>query len=215
MRKLLWDLFASFFKIGPSSFGGGYAMIPSIEREVVGRRHWIEEEDMGDIVSIAGSAPGGIGVNAAAFIGYRLAGIRGAFVAVLGITLPTFLIVFGLCLSLAALGEQPKIAAAFEGIRAAIVALILLAGYKIGRTAVFDKTTLVIVVMTVLVLLFSTIHPILIIITGLGLGIIFVKIKEGMGLVVRLNKGSTNESTIGTTKPYSHSFADYYFGEGI
>ncbi len=79
--KQLWNIFWAFFKIGPTTFGGGYAMIPVLEREVVQKRQWVNGNEMSDVLSIAGSAPGGIGVNASAFIGYRLAGVPGASVA--------------------------------------------------------------------------------------------------------------------------------------
>lgn len=145
--RQLWDIFWTFFKIGPATFGGGYAMIPVIEREVVGKKQWISENELSEVLSIAGSAPGGIGVNASAFIGYRRAGIRGASAAVIGITFPTFFI-----LSLFMQIElNTKIAAALQGIHYAIVGLIVIAAIKMGKSALFDKTTFAVMIGTIIV----------------------------------------------------------------
>ncbi|MGG1639038.1 chromate transporter [Paenibacillus sp. NRS-1760] len=77
-KVVLWTIFLTFLKIGPVTFGGGYAMIPVIEREVVEKRKWLETRDIADIFAVAESIPGAIGINSATFIGYRVAGIRGA-----------------------------------------------------------------------------------------------------------------------------------------
>ncbi|WP_347231154.1 chromate transporter [Paenibacillus sp. DMB5] len=76
--KVLLQLFTIFFKLGPSTFGGGYAMIAAIEREIVNKKAWLKPGEIGDMVSVAGSAPGGVAVNSAAFVGYKLAGVLGA-----------------------------------------------------------------------------------------------------------------------------------------
>src|SRR5690606_3195030 len=110
--RMLLPLFWTFFRIGPATFGGGYAMISLIEHETVTKRNWIDEQEFSNLISIAGSAPGGVGVNAAAFIGYRLAGIGGAVVSIIGITLPTFLIVLGLSFLYISMDGNPKVAAA-------------------------------------------------------------------------------------------------------
>ncbi|WP_248930819.1 chromate transporter [Paenibacillus hamazuiensis] len=206
---MLASIFWAFFKMGPVTFGGGYAMLPVIEREVVGNKGWVEEEEMADIVSIAGSAPGGIGVNTAAFIGYRLCGIPGATAAVLGIGLPTFLIIFAFSLVLGLIRDNPLVDSAFKGIHAAIVALIAVAAYKMGRTAIQDKTTLVTAIATVLVLVDFHIHPMLLIIGGLFLGIVLVRVKEHWGMPVPLE-----------TLPQTDLHGDYrqlenYYGDGI
>ena len=88
------QLFLTFFKIGAFTFGGGYAMIALMEREVVDKRHWITEEDVMDIITIAESTPGVIAVNSATFIGYKTAGFWGAFFATLGVVIPSFTVIF-------------------------------------------------------------------------------------------------------------------------
>lgn len=90
--KLLGQIFISFLKIGPVTFGGGYAMIPLIEREVVKNKQWLKIEDVSDVFALAESVPGAIAINSATFIGHRIAGIRGAICAMLGVLLPLFLL---------------------------------------------------------------------------------------------------------------------------
>lgn len=214
--RLLADIFWSFFKIAPVTFGGGYAMIPVIEREVVEKRGWITEEEMVDALSIAGSAPGGVGVNAATFIGFRTAGIKGAIAAVIGITLPTFLIVLALSFVFIWLDGNAKMTAAFEGIKSAVVAMIAYAAYRIGRSAVFDKATLATVIGAVAVLLFVKMNPIIVMALGALLGIGLVKLKEKLGMAVRLEKNEQSGDDAGQDKgkPF-YRYDDYYIGEGI
>ncbi|ANS77040.1 chromate transporter [Paenibacillus yonginensis] len=186
--SLLWGLFWVFFKIGPSTFGGGYAMMTVIEHEIAGKRKWMEEHEVHDMMSIAGSAPGGVGVNASAFIGYRLAKIPGAVAAVLGITLPTFLILYALSFFYTQLQHVPKVQAAFKGINGAVIGLIAVAAYKMGKNALFDRTTLVIGAASLGLLLLTGWNPIFLIMAGLVLGIAVVRVKKWFGLQVVTEK---------------------------
>lgn len=186
--SLLLPLFWNFFKIGPAAFGGGYAMIPLIEREAVTRRGWVEQKEMDDLLSLAGSAPGGVGINAAAVIGYRLAGIPGAISAVAGISLPTFIIVFILSLVYTAFQDFHKVQAALQGIQGAVIALIVLAAIRMAKSALFDATTIGIAVVTVALLLFTRIDPVSIIIVGLFVGIVFIQLKRALGLNIHTEK---------------------------
>ncbi|UUZ79613.1 chromate transporter [Paenibacillus sp. P26] len=184
-------------------------MIPVIEREVVGKRQWIGDGEMADVLSIAGSAPGGIGVNASAFIGYRIAGIGGNAATVLGITMPTFLIIFALSLTFSHFQHNPKIIAALEGIHGAITALIIIAAYKMGKSAIFDKTTLLTALISVALLLATGIHPLLVIVAGLFIGIPLVQAKRRLGLA------SPTEKPAGNGDSESYKYADYFIAEGI
>lgn len=176
--KRIASIFLTFLKIGPVTFGGGYAMIPLIEREVVTRKKWVGVKDVTDIFAVAESCPGAIAINSSTFIGYRIAGVPGAVAAMAGVALPTFLIVVGLSVAFLFFKDNPKVAAAFEGIRPAIVALIVFAGFKIGKMAILDKTTLTVAAMTVVILLSIHIHPVLMIVSGGFAGIILVLVKE-------------------------------------
>lgn len=192
----LFQIFISFFKIGPVTFGGGYAMIPMIEREVIEKRKWVKSKDVSEIFAIAESVPGAIAINSATFIGYRLAGVRGAIAAMLGVLLPTFFIVVLLSILFIFVKDNPIVESAFVGIRAAIVALIAFAAYKIGLTAVYDKTTLAITLVTVGVLYFLNLHPVLVIVCGIGLGIIVVKFKSLLGIATRLERDEDTKKII-------------------
>lgn len=187
-ENLIIQIFLTFFKIGPTTFGGGYAMIPMIEREVVAKKKWVKHEDITDIFAIAESIPGAIAINSATFIGYQIAGRKGAIAALLGILLPTFMIVILLSIGFLYVQGNPRVDAAFQGIRPAIVALITYAGYKIGQTAIYDKTTIVTMILTVCALLMLKIHPVLIILIGMLTGLILVKIKKSLGMDVKFER---------------------------
>ncbi|MBE6198768.1 MAG: chromate transporter [Rikenellaceae bacterium] len=123
MRKFV-ELFLSFLKIGLFTFGGGYAMIPVIEREVVTRHHWVEERDFFDLLTLAQSAPGPISLNASVFVGYKMYGYWGALAALLGVALPSFLIILIVAIFFSQIRENPIVDAAFKGMRPVVVALM-------------------------------------------------------------------------------------------
>ena len=126
------QLFLTFFKIGAFSFGGGYAMIPLIRREVVEKK-WIGEQDMMDIIAVSESTPGPFAVNAATFVGYQLGGVFGSVTATLGVTLPSFLIILAISFVLKQFEEFPTVQYAFTGIRAGVFVLILSACYSMFK----------------------------------------------------------------------------------
>lgn len=186
----LWQLFVMFLKIGPVTFGGGYAMIPIIEREVVEKRKWLQSEDVADVFAVSGSVPGAIAINSATFIGYRIAGVMGAIVATIGILLPTFSIVIIYSIFFLGMKEHPKVEAAFISIRATIVALIVFAAYKTGKTAAVDKASVMMIVMTVVLMYFfhSYIHPIILIAGGAISGMTIVAVRTKLGRKTILQK---------------------------
>ena len=111
-------IFASFFKIGLFTFGGGYAMIPIIERELIDKRKWIDRGEFLDLLTLAQSVPGPIAVNTSVFVGYRMRGLRGAVAALTGAVLV-------IALFFAGIRQNPVVDAAFKGMRPAVVALIV------------------------------------------------------------------------------------------
>ncbi len=123
--KLILKLFLTFFKIGLFTFGGGYAMIPLIQRETVEKNHWINDEDILEIFAISESTPGPIAINTATFIGYRIAGFWGAFAATSGVVLPSFIIISIIANVLKEFSDLKVVKYAFWGIRAGVLALIL------------------------------------------------------------------------------------------
>ena len=132
-KRLAMDLFLTFGKIGTFTFGGGYAMIPLIQREVVETKQWVTNDDVLEILAIAESTPGPIAINAATFVGYRVAGTFGAFCAPMGVVLPSFFIIYALSFVIREFQELKAVQYAFFGIRAAVLALVikaLLSMYK-------------------------------------------------------------------------------------
>ena len=122
--KTLWRVFLTFFKIGGFTFGGGYAMIPLIQRETVEKHKWITQDDILEIVAIAESTPGPIAINSATFVGYRVAGVLGSMCATLGVVLPSFVIILALSFVLRQFQQLQAVKYAFAGIRAGVLALL-------------------------------------------------------------------------------------------
>lgn len=129
----MWQLFLSFLKIGAFTFGGGYAMIPIIEREVIDRRGWVARADFLDLLTLAQSAPGPISLNTAVFVGYKLRGIGGALAALAGIVLPSFVIILLIALFFNEIRHNAWVDAAFRGMRPAVVALIVAPVLSLSR----------------------------------------------------------------------------------
>ena len=122
--KKLWELFSVFFRIGAFTFGGGYAMIPLIQREVVENKKWVSDDDILDIVAIAESTPGPIAINAATFIGYKTCGTIGSAFATLGVVLPSLVIISIIAYLLTEFSVITLVKYAFFGIRAGVLALV-------------------------------------------------------------------------------------------
>ena len=123
--KTLWSLFLTFFKIGGFTFGGGYAMIPLIQKEAVERKGWITDEDILEIIAIAESTPGPVAINSATFVGYRTCGFWGAVCATFGVVLPSFVIILLISYVLEQFQELKAVQYAFNGIRAGVLALLV------------------------------------------------------------------------------------------
>ena len=132
-KEKLAALFTVFLKIGAFTFGGGYAMIPLIRREVAEKRDWLRDDDLLDIVAIAESTPGPIAINAATFVGYRMCGFAGALSATLGVVLPSFFILLAVSALLREFAEVRAVVYAFRGIRAGVLALIVRALWTMYR----------------------------------------------------------------------------------
>lgn len=134
MKRLL-SLFYTFFKIGAFTFGGGYAMIPLIQREAVEKNGWVSDEDILDIITIAESTPGPIAINSATFIGYRTAGVWGSFMATFGVVLPSFVVISIISYVLTAFQNFEAVVYAFNGIRAGVLALLIKALWGMYKKA--------------------------------------------------------------------------------
>lgn len=151
MKKLksCLSLFWAMFKIGLFTFGGGYAMIAIIERELVDKKKWIEHEEFMDLIGIAESTPGPIAINSATYIGYKMGGVLGSVFATLGVVLPSFTIIFAISLFFDAFLAIEWVGYAFRGIQACVCFLILNAGIKMFKhlkRTVFNVTMLVLTI---------------------------------------------------------------------
>lgn len=136
---MFWQLFYTYLKIGTFTLGGGYAMLPLIQREVVDRKGWIDEEEFLNMIALAQAAPGLIAVNSAIFIGWRIGGWKGVCGAVLGAVLPSFVIILAIAMVFREWKELPAVEAAFKGIRPAVVALIAAPLFKMAKSAMKSK----------------------------------------------------------------------------
>lgn len=174
--KLLIELFATFFKIGSFTFGGGYAMIPLIEREVVENKKWVTSDEVIDVFAVAQSMPGAIAINSSTFIGYKIAGKKGALVATAGVILPSLLIITLIAMFFSKVQDNPMVKAVFSGIRPAIVALILTAAIKVSKTSIVDKIGLLLAVLAVILVVVFDVQAIVVILGGaaVGLGIYYL-----------------------------------------
>ena len=172
------ELFAVFAKIGAFTFGGGYAMIPLIQREAAARRHWIREEDMLDILAIAESTPGPIAINAATFIGRKVAGVRGAVCATVGVVLPSFVIISAISLALQAFQHLRAVRYAFWGIRAGVLALILRALWSLLAKCRRDAFSCAVMALALAAVAFFRVSAILVIAVAALAGIVYSRLRR-------------------------------------
>ena len=175
---MFFQLFWTYLKIGTFTLGGGYAMLPLIQREVVDRQGWIDEEEFLNMIALAQAAPGLIAVNSAIFIGWRVGGWRGVAGAVLGAVLPSFLIILAIAMVFAEWKEQPAVEAAFKGIRPAVVALIAAPLYKLSKSAKIGGWTLLIPIAAALLIWLGHVNPVWVILATIILTLIVVDIVE-------------------------------------
>ena len=153
-NNILKDLFVSFFKIGAFTFGGGWAMIAIIEREIVGKHQWIEKKEFLDLLAIAQAMPGILAVNIAVVVGDRLKGEKGSVCAALGTILPSFFMILAIAIFLTpdAIKNNETLNAIFKGIRPAVVALIIAPVITTAKAAKINLKTIIIPVATALLI---------------------------------------------------------------
>jgi chromate transporter len=177
---ILLKLFITFFKIGAFTLGGGYAMIPLIQVEVVEKKKWLDNEEFLDAIAIAQSAPGAIAVNSSVFIGYKLRGILGAAACVLGVVLPSFIIILLISIFLYQYRSNKIVEKAFLGIRPAVAGLIASAVYKLARTSKIRGKLLFIPIIAVVGIILG-VSPIVEILAGGLIGVGYYVLKERAG----------------------------------
>ena len=164
--KLLWDLYFTFAKIGACTFGGGYAMLPILQREVVEKKHWATDAELTDYYAIGQCTPGVIAVNTATFIGYRYKGLAGGILATLGVISPSILIISVIAVCLSNFADIPVVQHALRGVNACVVALIASSVIKLGKSTVKDVLTAVIFLVVLALAFFVGLSPALLILAA-------------------------------------------------
>lgn len=170
--KILWQLFLTFLKIGGFTFGGGYAMIPLIQKEAVENKKWVTDDDILEIIAIAESTPGPIAINSATFVGYRTAGVLGAMCATLGVVLPSFVIILGISYILREFQQIRAVQYAFNGIRAGVLALLFKALWTMYKKSPKGWASYVVMAGAFLVSAFVEINVIFVVIGCAAFGLV-------------------------------------------
>ena len=176
--KLLLQLFLTFAQIGGTTFGGGYAMLPILQRIIVEKYHWASEEELMDCYAIGQCTPGIIAVNTATFIGYKQMGVIGGIVATIGVVTPSVIIITVISLFLRNFAHLPAVIHAFSAIRACVCALILDSVLKLGKKSVIDRTCLLIFLGVLLLSFFTPVSPVILVVASGVAGWLFMPRKN-------------------------------------
>lgn len=176
MDKIL-KMFIAFFKIGAFTFGGGYAMIPIIEEEVVNKQGWVSKEEFMDMLVVSQSFPGAMAVNFSIFIGYKISGVIGGVVALLGVALPSFLIILLIATLFMQFRHNYYVNLAFKGISAAVPILVLTGVVSLAKGVNRNLRNGIILVLALLALTVFKINPIIVIVVAAIYGAVFLRKK--------------------------------------
>lgn len=166
------DLFLTFARIGVCTFGGGYAMLPILQLEVVEKRNWATEDELMDYYAIGQCTPGVIAVNTATFIGYKHHGLLGAICATAGVVFPSLVIITIIAAFIQQFAHMPVVQDAFSGMRIAVCALVLQSVWKLAKKSVIDLPTVIILLATFVAVAFFSISPIVMVIAAGAAGIL-------------------------------------------
>ncbi len=170
--KELVDLFTTFAKVGVLTFGGGYAMLPILQREVVEKQNWASDEELMDYYAIGQCTPGVIAVNTATFIGQKRKGIIGGIMATLGVAMPSIIIITAIAAFISNFSDLDIVKNAFAGVRVCVCVLIFNAILKLWKNSVVDNPTRIIFICVFLGSLFTNLSPIVFVIFSAIAGII-------------------------------------------
>ena len=175
-KAKLWDLFLTFARIGGLTFGGGYAMLPMLQKEVVEQKKWATEEELLDYYAVGQCTPGIIAVNVATFIGQKTRGIIGGILATLGVVAPSFVIILAIASVINHFNEYEVVAHALAGIRVCVAALIVSAIVKLWKKGVKDLLGVIIFAVVVLLSLVLDVSPIIIVVCAMLFGIVYGRV---------------------------------------
>lgn len=168
--RILIDLMYTFFKMGLFTFGGGYAMLPLLQREIVDNKGWASEEQLLDYYAIGQSTPGIIAVNTASFVGYFQGGVVGAILATIGLVLPSVIIILLVATILRQFTEAALLQHAFGGIRIAVSALVSFSIYRLGKAGIVDRLALIWTTLSFAAIAFFNVSPLWIVLASFAVG---------------------------------------------
>lgn len=166
------ELFFTFVRMGMCTFGGGYAMLPILQREVVEKHGWATEDELMDYYAIGQCTPGVIAVNTATFIGYKTRGVAGAIFATAGIIFPSLVIIIAIAAFIQQFAHLPVVQHAFSGIRIAVCALVLQTVWKMAKKGVVDVPTAAILLLTFVAVAFLNVSPVVMVVVSATAGIL-------------------------------------------
>lgn len=164
---MLWLLFKTFFLIGLFGFGGGYAMLPLIQKEIVFKHAWLTAQQFADIIAVAEITPGPIAINTATYVGYQIAGLTGSVFATLGVVAPSFILIATLANIVLKNKNNPYFQGVFRGLRPIVVALIIGAAINLGLNTISTASSLILTLIALALFSLTKIHPIILL---LGFG---------------------------------------------
>ena len=178
LMKIYWELICAFMRIGAFTFGGGYAMLPLIQKEIVDKKRWATEEEIMDYYAVSQCTPGIIMVNTATFIGYYLKGIPGAIVATLSVVTPSIVIISLIASILTTYSSLAIVQHALAGIRVAVCVLVLNAVIKLWKNGIKDAYGIIIFAIVLAVVSFTSISTVIIVILSAVAGLIYTTLKQ-------------------------------------
>ena len=194
----LLELYVAFFRTGIFTFGGGLAMMPMLQKELIEKKHWLTEEDLIDYYAIGQSTPGIIAVNVATFVGYRQAGILGGIFATLGIISPSIIIITILAGTINSVSEYPRVQAALKGINVAVAALLTTVIIKFAKKTIKNVWNVLFMLVAFVCIFFFKVPSFIIIISALTVGclnVVRLKKKESQTEKTALSGKSTEQSS--------------------
>ncbi len=190
--NILADLFLTYFRVGAVTFGGGYAMIPILEREVVKKKNWVSEEELLDYYAISQCTPGVIAVNAATFVGYKMAGVLGSIFATLGVISPSIIIITIIANMLSVFSDNRYVTSAFKGISIAVCALVFTTVVGMIKKNVKNIFSVILAVFAFVAIGILNLSPIIVVIAVLAASLIRFRIIDGK--MKKSSKEATEDS---------------------
>lgn len=176
--NIFLDIFLTFARVGGLTFGGGYAMLPILQREVVEKRGWVSEADVMDYYAISQCMPGIIAVNTSLFIGHKVKGARGSIAAALGVVFPSLVIIMLIAAFIGSFAHLPLVQNAFAGIRVCVLVLIVNAIIKLSKSSVVDWVSAAVCLTVMLLSIFTDISPVIFVVASGLLGMLYRGWKE-------------------------------------